>query len=253
MLAHTIYGGDKSQWLVAFYGFGQSASAYKPLYELIKETHNVLVIDLPAQDYTDDFYPEDFKQEFLNILENNDIVCFSSVSYSMGSRLNLFLPQYVPEKVLKMVLIAPDGIRINFWNRIAVRTKIGHSLFKFFVRSEHVYLNLLYVLYKVRILNKPLYTFSKWNMRDHTQRKKVYNAWMNMRFMVPRLEQVNKRIQNHQIKLVTYFGKQDAVIPLHIYKKCKRILSSGSHNLVDTDHNMLNGIFFQTIVNELRK
>ena len=253
MFSNTVYGGKESQWLIAFYGFGQSAGIFKPLYELIQETHNLLVVNLPEEDYTMDIYPKDLKEYLTPVLHKEGIHSFQTVSFSMGSRFNLFMPEYFPRNVSKMILVAPDGIKINVWNRIAAHTSLGQRLFRFFVKSKNAYLNLLSLLYRTRILSKSLYTFSKWNMRDKTQRTKVYNAWMNMRYIQPNLKEVNELIQDNGIELITYFGMKDAVIPLHIYKKCKRVFPKGRHNLIDADHNIMNKEFFTILAHEIKK
>lgn len=250
MFSYKIFGGEKQQWLIAFYGYGQSPSVYQKLYEIVKDTHNILVIDNPKQEYKEDIKPKDFKQFMDAILEQEGIKTFTSLSYSMGSRLNLYLPIYYPTQIKKIILIAPDGIRINFWNRIAVHTWFGHALFKLFVEKEGLYVGILGLLYKIRILNKSLYAFSKWNMRNLKQRKTVYNAWMNMRFFEPDLKNVRQSLLKNKIPLLSYFGKDDAVIPLKNYKKCRQAFPEGVHQLVDGEHDFMNKDFFTFIMKE---
>lgn len=253
MFSHNIFGGQQQKWLIAFYGYGQAPLVYQNLFAKLKDTHNILVIDNPTQDYSEDITPEDFKNYLDKVLRKEQVEKFDSISYSMGSRFNLYLPIYYPTQLNKIILIAPDGIKINFWNRIAVHTWLGQSLFKFFVEKDEVYVGLLSLLYKLRILNKALYAFSKWNMRNKVQRTHVYNAWMNMRCIEPDLKIVRQAIRKHNIKLNSFFGKNDAVIPLKNYKKCKKAFPEGNHILIEGEHDFMNNDFFTLITEELRK
>lgn len=253
MFSHTIWGGEKDKWLIAFYGYGQSASVFNGLYENIKDTHNMIVVDNPMQDYKQDINPEDLDLYLSNLFDQKRITNFQTVSYSMGSRLNLYLPIFFQDRLKKIILIAPDGISTNFWNRVAVSTPWGRKLFHVFTRPGNLYLNTLLFFHKIGIVNKSLYAFSKWNMRDDKRRKNVYNAWMNMRFMRPILKDVNNYIIKNKIELVTYFGSDDPVIPMSVQQRCKKFFPNGRHIIVDGDHNILVPTFFKQLATEIQK
>ncbi len=253
MFSHTIFGGEKNNWVVAFYGYGQSADVYKDFFEQIKDSHNLLIVDNPMQNYSEPIQLIDFKDYLNEVFSKNKIVTFQSVSYSMGSRLNLYLPLLFAEKLEKIILIAPDGITYNFWNRVAISTPWGGSIFNFFVENGNVYLNTLLFFHKIGIVNKSLYAFSKWNMRDEQRRKNVFNAWMNMRFFRPKLKEVNTSLEKNNIKLISYFGKNDPVIPLSVQRKCARNFPKGEHEILDTDHSILGKEIFSIIAKEIRE
>lgn len=251
MFTHKLYGGKKSQWLIAFYGYGQSASVYEALFKQIQSTYNLLVIDNPMQDYQQDIHPTDFRDALQQLLVQYDISTFNTISYSMGSRLNLYIPIFFPEKVNKMMLVAPDGIVTNFWNRAAVNTPWGQRLFYFFVQHGDAYVKTLTFFHRLGIVNKSLYAFSKWHMRDITRRRNVYNAWMNMRLLRPDLLRVQQVIDGHHITLITFFGRQDPVISPVIQRKCAMAFPAASHRWLEGDHNLLNMELFSIIAKEL--
>lgn len=253
MFSHIVLGGEKEHWLVAFYGYGQSSAIYSGLYNKIRETHNMLIIDNPMWDYSQDIYPKDLQQYIAGQLRHYKIESFSSVSYSMGSRLNLYLPLFFPKRLRKIIIIAPDGITYNFWNRVAISTPWGRRIFKYFAENGKAYMNALLFFHRIGVVNKSMYAFSKWNMRDEDRRKSVYNAWMNMRFLRPDLNEVNEQVGQNQTELISFFGKRDPVIPLKVHERCKKMLSNGKHELIDADHNILSDKLFQRIKKELEK
>lgn len=252
VFSHSIFGGQKKQWLVAFYGYGQSEAVYEKLYEKIEKTHNLLVIHNPMQDYHTDLQADDLKKYLEALFQELDVKTFHSVSYSMGSRLNLYLPQFFGKSLSKIIIIAPDGITFNFWNRVAISTPWGRRIFKYFVENGTVYMKALLFFYKIGVVNKSMYAFSKWNMRDDIRRKNVYNAWMNMRFLRPDLKKINRHIEANGIKLISYFGKKDLVIPLSVQKRCVRFFPNQKHVLIESDHNILNEKLFTIIAKEIQ-
>lgn len=252
MFSHTIFGGEKDNWLVAFYGFGQSANVFSALYEKVKSTHSILVVDNPMQDYESDIYPEDLKNYLYDLLDKLNVDSFDSVSFSMGGRLNLYLPAFFPNRLKKIIVVAPDGIKFNFWNRVAISTPWGRRVFKYFVFNGSAYMNSLLFFHKIGVVNKSLYAFSKWNMRDLQRRKNVYNAWMNMRYLRPNLKEINAIIEENKVKLISVFGEKDPVIPLSIQERCKNIFPKGKHLILNTDHNILKEELFSIIAEEVQ-
>ena len=90
-------------------------------------------------------------------------------------------------------------------------------------------------------------------MRNKEQRNNVYNAWMNLRFFEPKLKSVNNAIIKNDIELISFFGKDDAVIKKDIFEKCKRAFPGGQHNLINANHNFMNKEFFTLLAKELQK
>ncbi len=251
MFSHSIYGGNQKLWLVAFYGYGQSATVFEALYDKIKSTHNILVIDNPMQDYSRDIHPEDLKKYLSECFSRLGISTFQTVSYSMGSRLNLYMPLFFKNQLKRIIIAAPDGIKFNFWNRVAISTPWGRWLFKYFVENGPIYMKVLKFLNSIGIVNKSMYAFSKWNMRDDKRRKNVYNAWMNMRYLRPNLNEVNNIIEENKIAMTTYFGKNDPVIPIALQERCEKYFPTASHVLLDADHNLLKDELFILVANEI--
>jgi pimeloyl-ACP methyl ester carboxylesterase len=246
----TVFGGEKPQWLMGFYGYGQSAGTFENLYEQIKETHNLMVVDNPMGKPSEIIKPEDLKLYLSKRFSELEIKTFDSISYSMGSRMNLYLPIFFSNRLNKIILLAPDGISYNFWNRAAIKNLWGRALFRYFVRHKSAYMKTLHFLYKIGVVNKSMYAFSKWNMRDARQRALVYNAWMNLRFFRPKLNTVKAAIENNHIELVSFFGKNDPVIPLSIQKKCANTFPNGNHHIIDTDHNLMTQEMFTLLAKE---
>ena len=228
-----------NNWIIAFYGFGQQASVFQPLADKLYDSHSFIVVDLPLQSPDGSISKKSFGEFMQTLVDKYQIKAITTIAYSMGCRFALCLPEFVPLQLEEMILIAPDGIHIRFWNRWATNTRIGHSLFRFFVKSSFAYPTLLTTLRLFRLIPKPLYLFSKWHMRDKASREQVYNAWMNMRDMLPNWDIASDTVKKYFIAISAYFGVHDKVIKQTYARKLYYKFTKVDIVLVDKRHNIL--------------
>ncbi len=250
-LSYSILTHDAEEWIFAFYGYGQQAEVFLPLAEKIKAKYNLLVVDLPYQNDLPVIEKKQFEFFINELIKKYQVKKITGISYSMGSRFNLVMAECLPEKIEKLILVAPDGIHLRWWNKIATNTSLGHFLFSYFVKSEDVYLNLLSLLYNVKLIPKSMYAFSKWHMRDTECRTKVYHAWMNMKQLIPDLDTLNKVKTEHNFDIIAYFGKEDTIINGTCVKKLATKIPSANIVLLNKGHNLLDIELFNDIIQHL--
>ncbi|MBK8146512.1 MAG: alpha/beta hydrolase [Bacteroidetes bacterium] len=191
MTYHTYPPKQASDhWILAFYGFGQEAQVYSKMIERTNERFGFVVVDLPYQEFEKAETKTDFLTTLTHIINENKIKKLSGISYSMGSRYNLILAELIPNLLDKLILIAPDGIHINFWNQLATSSLLGKPLFKYLMHHPEQYTQLLNILYWLHFLPRNIFLFSKMHTRDVMHSKKVYNTWMNMKNMIPNLQKI---------------------------------------------------------------
>ncbi len=238
---------EHKHWIFAFYGFGQQAGVFNNLTAICCDRYGFVVIDLPYETLNSPHTKNAFIEDIHLMMKKYGIEKITGISYSMGSRYNLVLAELIPSCTDKIILVAPDGVQINFWNRVATSTSAGHFLFKYFMTHPSVYLKLLHFLYKVRLLPLPLYAFSKWHVRSHESCHKVYNTWMNMKRMIPDLKEINRHVQQYSIPLIAFFGKDDFVISHKHMRRLKENIPSADIKLVEKGHNLLDDNLFHDI------
>jgi pimeloyl-ACP methyl ester carboxylesterase len=137
-----IWQGSGSHILFAFHGYGESAASFAVLTDAIEGApdHDLtfVAVDLPFHGGTD-------WRETALLLEPHDLLClleeiagsfpgrtgsWSLLGYSMGGRIALHLLQLAPDRIERMVLLAPDGLKVNPWYRLAAHTAYGNRLFR---------------------------------------------------------------------------------------------------------------------------
>lgn len=250
---YSILSNQANQWLIAFYGYGQVAEVYRPLALSLEREYNVLVIELPYQSLDAPIEKQEFVSFVKSLMNKNGFNQFVGLSYSMGSRFNLVLAECIPESISKLILIAPDGIRIRFWNRLSTQTSVGSYLFKVLAHHPTFYEKISNFFYKMKLITKSMYAFSKWHMRDQQNRLRVYNAWMNMKNIIPDLDQINSNTKRHQFQIIAYFGKYDEVINSGCMKKLAMKIPSAQITVLDKGHSLLDEEMFEEVKKCLKR
>lgn len=244
---YSVLSNLANRWLIAFYGYGQAAEVYKPFAVKLEKEYNVLVIDLPYQSLDAPIEKQEFISFVKSLMHKYGFTQFVGLSYSMGSRFNLVLAECIPESVSKLILLAPDGIRIRFWNRLSTQTSIGNYLFKVLANHPVAFEKISEFIYNIKLITKSMYAFSKWHMRDQQNRLRVYHAWMNMKKMIPDLDQINSNTQKYHFEILAYFGKYDEVINSGCMKKLAFKIPSAHINLVNKGHSLLDEDMFEEV------
>ena len=125
-----------------FHGFGEDAASFNFLAKYAGNQYTFYSIDLPFHGNTDwkeglTFTDSDLSQILEEVLRQNNYERqtlnhkLTLLGFSLGGRVALSLFELIPGKFEKMVLLAPDGLKINFWYWLATQTWAGNKFFHF--------------------------------------------------------------------------------------------------------------------------
>lgn len=137
-----MYGieiNGKGEPLLMLHGWGQSHEILIPLAELMTDFTTPLLVDLPG--FGKSPPPEkvwsayDYADHLVHHLEQRGIQKFSLLGHSFGGKVSLCLALRYPEKVNRLVLIAPSGIlpKRTLLKSLKIRSRawMGKALKKF--------------------------------------------------------------------------------------------------------------------------
>lgn len=241
--------GSGKQLVCAFHGYANTAA----LFDFVaQEDCTILSFDLPYQGSSlwpanQFIQPDDLAQMLVTLMSQFKVSHCTLLGFSMGARYCLTLLTLMPNAIDRLVLIAPDGLRPNYFYRFLTSTIIGHFLFKHFARHGTVYLRLFAQLEKLSFIPRDKYLFALQYIRKDAARNLLYQVWMSTRLLLPNLRRIKAKI-NPAMPIHLFMGRYDNIIPLASGLRLQRKIPSIKLHIVDKGHNLLDDLTVQQTV-----
>ncbi len=208
--------GKGVEVLFCFHGYGQQGRVFAPLAEAIEDRFTLYCIDLPIHGST--FWPSerlctpsDINQIILLLLPKG-VLKWSLLGYSLGGRIALSLLNEQASAINQMVLIAPDGISIQFWQYVATQFNWGRALFRYTMNHPTWFFGLLFLVGKLGIFDNRLIKFAKFHIHTDEKRQYLLRRWLKLRSCTIGVRKAQQLINEHLIITKLVLGKYDRVI-----------------------------------------
>ena len=132
VISYCIFGNGP-KLAICFHGYGEEKASFDFLEKFAGTEYSFYSIDLPFHGKTQwneglNFTITDLHQIIKEIIESKKQK-LTLIGFSLGGRVALSLFQQMPEQINKIVLLAPDGLKVNFWYWLTTQTWIGNKLF----------------------------------------------------------------------------------------------------------------------------
>jgi pimeloyl-ACP methyl ester carboxylesterase len=227
---HYIKAGTGKERLLFFHGFGQDHSVYIPIIQALSSHFTLFIFDLYFHGKSVWGYDERplEKEHWTNTLQQflteNLIEKFSVTGFSLGGKFALASAEAFPDRCQQILLIAPDGIKTNFWYSLATYPFAFRKLFKSFIENHERFLSILKFVDKHNLIDKGLIRFADYQMNAQQKRERVYYSWIVFRHLAFKNHRLAKIINDHHIKTTIVVGRYDNVIrPADISSFAKKI------------------------------
>jgi len=221
--------GTGPKLLLCFHGYGESAASFSLLEPALGRDFTILAIDMPFHGATDwqeslFFDPAELPaliEQIIGLIVS-DATSPSGLpageqrwwimGYSMGGRVALGLLEKMPLKIEKVVLLAPDGLKMNRWYWLATQTRAGNRLFRLTMARPYWFLFILRMADRLHLANRSIYKFIV-HYIDHAQvRDDLYKRWTTMRGFRPDLPAIQSILREQQIPMRLVYGRYDRII-----------------------------------------
>lgn len=217
---HYRYGGKGSKLLCCLHGYGETAATFDFLNSHLGEEYSIIAIDLPYHGATQWKEGLQFSVQDLNNIVRAVFADrghapdarFTLMGFSMGGRAALCLIESIPQQIERVLLLAPDGLKVNAWYWLATQTFIGNRLFRFTMYYPGWFFSLLNIGYKLGMINLSVYKFTRHYIHDAAIRHELYNRWTCMRRISPDLRHIKQNVQQFQIPVRLLYGQYDRII-----------------------------------------
>lgn len=255
---HYLQYGTGQTVIVALHGYGESAESFNFLQPLLSLPYRVIAIDLPFHGATQwkeaTFTGKDMIGIIDKILNQTGLngCNFMLMGYSMGGRVALCITENLPLRVTRLILLAPDGMTVNFWYRLATQTSPGKRLFRFTMNNPKWFFTLLRIADKGNLINKSIFKFVLHYIHDELVRTDLYYRWTCLSNINPDLEKIRALIKEKKLPVQLLYGKHDRMIlPEKARHFCRGMDPSCRLHIIDAGHNILQPKFAATIVSLL--
>ncbi len=218
---HVTGSGPRLQ--ICLHGFGNTGSLFNFIGKKLPKGVRLVAPDLPGfgkspleetRKASIQVFSSAFWMDFLKIIverfpETNEIII---VGYSMGARVALHWFSNSETPISKLVLIAPDGLRLHSLYRFCVKSSIGRLLFQKTLRNPAPFLFILQTLNKLRFLDRKRFHFINREIRNEVKRELLGRVWLKYAGLGKKIPQIREKTQKWQTAWHLILGEEDWVV-----------------------------------------
>ena len=241
--------GEGDDVILCFHGFGRHASDFRVFTSLLTSNQRMIAINLfghgastfpPQRIYDQPLTPEEWRLTLTAFLDQLHAEKFHLLGYSMGGRIAMKTVELLPDRVKSLLLIAPDGFKINPLYRFASGTIVGKKMYTRLINNPRPLFAIANALNKTGILNDKLHRFVHVHLDSEAQRQMVYDVWLIYKLTFPNLQNLARIIRTKKIPFHMIFGRYDSVITPALGKKFSRIMGTEEHLfLIEAGHRLM--------------
>jgi pimeloyl-ACP methyl ester carboxylesterase len=248
---HYYRFGSGPKPAVCFHGYGEDAETYLFLDKYAGSQYTFYSMDLPFHGKTE--WKEDLNFSYKDLLEIVKEILkqknqqpetsnqkLTLLGFSLGGRVALSLCQAMPEKIERLVLLAPDGLKQNFWYWLATQTWAGNRFFRFTMKHPGWFFGFLKLLNKLKLVNASVFKFVSFYIGNAETRRILYARWTTLRKLKPDIKLTKSFVtkNNTQVRLV--YGKHDRIILSPVGERFRKgIEKNCTLTVIDSGHQVL--------------
>jgi pimeloyl-ACP methyl ester carboxylesterase len=214
---HYAKGGSGARKLLMFHGFGQGLHVFQDWLAVLEHDFTLYAFDLYFHGQSDWPSREPLeKTDWRKILDlffaQENIQRFELVGFSMGGKFVLATVEAYPDRVDRVVLIAPDGIKTNFWYSLATYPIATRALFRSMILKPDRLYRIIKTLRALQLVDKGILRFAESQMNTEEKRKRVYFTWVYFRHLKFNLTHIQNLVNTRPTPVLMITGRYDKII-----------------------------------------
>ena len=259
-LIHGTRIGHGPELCICFHGYNQAGGHFQFLEARGGKQYTFICLDMPV--HGDTRWNEDRPITPLDLLRIRDAALLAQglspdlpyklIGFSMGGRIALSFYQADPSRVRKMVLVAPDGLKRNFWFWSSTQTKLGNRLFRFMMHHAGGFERFMGMTRKFRLAKPGLQRFVEVYIAEPRARELVYQRWTILRRLTIRRFSIRRLLRATQTPVHLIYGEHDRVIPVAGGTRfAERMKPLVTITVLDAGHYLLQSAYAPLILDSL--
>ena len=213
----TIGSGNTP--MLAFHGFTRNSGDYELFEPFTKDDYTIYAVDLFYHGKTSfnsknwkSFSKEELKEILEGFLAHIKIERFEVLGYSMGGRVALFMIEQFAKRIDHLYLLAPDGLKTNFWNWFVTNTHTGKGIYGLAISNPEIVHTISATGQKLRVLPASIDKFLDINFSTKGLRLRIYRVWQLYKNITFSQAQLAELINENKIKTDIVIGHKDPVV-----------------------------------------
>ena len=263
VLSYYCFGSGPNT-AICFHGYGEDGKLYGFLEKYAGDQYTFYSIDLPFHGETAWnqgllFTSNDLQLIIRKIFKLNNVksplapgeknLQYTVLGFSLGGRIALSLYQAKPENIKKIVLLAPDGLKVNIWYWFVTQTRMGNGIFAFSMKHPGWFLGFLKLANKLGLVNASVFKFVNYYIGNEEARKLLYQRWTTLRRLRPNLWRIKNYIRQYKTATWLIYGKYDRIIlPVRGEEFQKEIEEFCTLTVIDSGHQVVHVNHVQQIL-----
>lgn len=230
--------------LIAFHGFGQDGNAFSPV-AIQNPKYTIYSFDLPFHGETIirnpslSFRSHEVIELIQKLIDQFAIDRFSLMGFSIGAKFLFPILEAFHLQIEKVWLLAPDGIKLNFWYRAATGTRLMRYLFRTALHNYKFLNGLGNLTLSLKIMDKSTILFAMKSINTSEKREQVYYIWTYLRKLKLNSVAVSNKLNETNAPIYFMLGEHDKIIPLSMIEPLFKKLNNSKAVTLACGHQRL--------------
>ena len=168
-ISFYVYGHGPGK-VICLHGYGENATTFSFFEKYAGDSFTFFAVDLPFHGDTEWNEGLELSEttliEIIHLIIDDDSSDFTLMGFSLGGRMALSIYQHLSNRINKLILMAPDGMKVNIWYWLATQSPAGNRLFAFTMKKPRWFFGLLKILNRLGTVNTSIYKFVTFYIGD---------------------------------------------------------------------------------------
>lgn len=240
---HTLRFGEGEKLLIALHGFGDRARMFAVLEEALGKNYTVVAVDWPFHGQTEwskeSFTKEDLLSIIGTILTRHNKERFCLMGFSFGARLSqAMLPELV-ERLDKLYLFSPDGVKTKGMTA-AVHTPmwVRRLLFRI-LKKPNWFVSLFNFGRRIGLVPPLIHHFITNNLTRPERLQRTFGCWFAMNSFYLRRRDIKSVLEKTGLPTDVYIGLNDHYLHQKALQKLYEGLPNVRVSMLDEGHRLV--------------
>lgn len=221
--------------IIAFHGFTKNSKDYLSFERFCGEGYTIYALDLFYHGKTTfdskkwkSFTKSQLRDLLAAFTDHLNLKAYSVLGYSMGGRLALFMMEQFAQQIDHVFLMAPDGLKVNFWNWLVTKTKAGKGIYGLTISNPGIVYGISNTGQKLNLLPKTMNKFLDINFKTKGMRLRVYRVWQLYKNITFNHDDLKSIIENNNVRLDLIIGHKDPVVAPKVVEDFHHLVENNS-------------------------